>query len=112
MTIGDNASVTAENRSRIQAVLPAYSVGGVVGRGAHGVVLDGRHLHLGRAVAIKQLAAQFASDDSVRRRFLAEAQLLATLDHPHIVPVYDFVDDDGLCLLVRSEERRVGKECA
>jgi serine/threonine-protein kinase len=36
----------------------------------------------------------------VRSRFLAEARLLASLDHPHVVPVYDFVEREGLCLLV------------
>ena len=36
----------------------------------------------------------------VRRRFTAEAQVLASLDHPHVVPVYDFVEREGICLLV------------
>ena len=80
--------------------LPAYEIGGELGRGGWGVVLSGKHRQLGRDVAIKQLPRAFAVDESIRSRFTVEARLLASLDHPHIVPVYDFVEQDGLCLLV------------
>ena len=65
-----------------------------------GVVVSGQHRQLGRRVAIKQLPEAFATDPAVRRRFTAEAQVLASLDHPHVVPVYDFVEREGVCLLV------------
>jgi serine/threonine-protein kinase len=65
-----------------------------------GVVLAGRHRQLGRDVAIKQLPPAFAADEEVRRRFGQEARTLASLAHPHIVPVYDYVELEGLCLLV------------
>ena len=80
--------------------LPAYEIGDELGRGGWGVVLAGKHRQLGRDVAIKQLPRAFAADQSIRSRFTVEAKLLASLDHPHIVPVYDFVEQDGLCLLV------------
>jgi non-specific serine/threonine protein kinase len=51
-------------------------------------------------VAIKQLPFAFGADPAVRARFIAEARVLATLDHPHIVAIYDFVDFEELCLLV------------
>ncbi|ABG94991.1 possible protein kinase [Rhodococcus jostii RHA1] len=85
---------------RVTAALPAYEVGGELGHGGWGIVLAGRHRALGRPVAIKQLPPAFATDPGIRRRFTAEGQLLASLDHPHVVPVYDFVEHDGLCLLV------------
>ena len=85
---------------RVVAALPAYEISSELGRGAHGVVLAGRHRQLGRLVAIKQLPVAFGADDAVRERFIAEARVLATLDHPHIVAIYDFVDEEGLCLLV------------
>src|SRR6516165_9141260 len=84
----------------VQAALPGYEIGQELGRGAMGVVLAARHRMLERDVAIKRLPPAFASDDEVRRRFGQEARTLAALVHAHIVPVYDFVDREGLCLLV------------
>ncbi len=83
--------------------LPNYEINGELGRGGWGVVLGARHRQLGREVAIKELPRAFASDPTVRARFVAEARLLASLDHPHIVPVYDYVERDGLCLLVMEK---------
>ena len=88
---------------KVKAALPAYDVGGELGRGGWGVVLEARHRRLGREVAVKQLPRAFAADPSVRARFVAEARVLASLDHPHIVPVYDYVEFDGLCLLVMEK---------
>ncbi len=85
---------------RVVEALPAYDVGGELGRGGWGLVLSGRHRQLGRAVAIKELPRAFAADASVRARFATEARVLASLDHPHIVPVYDYIESEGLCLLV------------
>lgn len=84
----------------IGAALPDYEVSRELGRGAMGVVYLGRHRRLGRDVAIKELAGPLADDGEVRSRFLTEARTLATLDHPHVVPVYDYVEDGGRCLLI------------
>jgi serine/threonine protein kinase len=84
----------------LAAVLPNYEIAGELGRGGFGVVRAGRHRQLDRAVAIKELPAALANDPGVRARFVTEARVLASLDHPHIVPVYDYVEQDGLCLLV------------
>ena len=94
--------MTLDHREVIEA-LPNYEVGAELGRGGWGVVLAGRHRQLGRDVAIKQLPRAFAADAVVRARFVDEARLLASLDHPHIVPIYDFVEQDGLCLLVMEQ---------
>jgi serine/threonine protein kinase len=85
---------------QIRAALPGYELGGQIGRGGCGVVLSAVHLRLQRQVAIKQIPPQFAQDSVIRRRFAAEAQLMASIEHPHVVPVYDFVEHDGMCLLV------------
>jgi hypothetical protein len=91
------------DRDLVVAALDAYDLGGEIGRGGWGIVLEGRHKQLQREVAIKQLPRAFAADPAVRGRFVAEARLLASLDHPHIVPVFDFVERDGLCVLVMEK---------
>jgi Protein kinase domain len=88
------------DRELLSNALPAYDIGEELGQGGMGVVVSGQHRQLGRRVAIKQLPDAFAADPGVRRRFTAEAQVLASLDHPHVVPVYDFVEREGVCLLV------------
>lgn len=88
------------NEERIRVALPGYDVGGQIGHGGCGVVLSGLHRSLRRQVAIKQIPPQFADDVRVRRRFVAEARLMAAIDHPHVVPVYDYIEHDDLCLLV------------
>ncbi|WP_167473207.1 serine/threonine-protein kinase [Nocardia arthritidis] len=84
----------------VRRALPGYEVGGELGRGGCGVVLAGKHRRLGRPVAIKQIPPQFAHDELVRRRFVAEARVMAAIDHPHVARVFDYVEQDELCLLV------------
>jgi len=90
----------AFDRELLSNALPAYDIGEELGAGGMGVVVSGQHRQLDRRVAIKQLPVSDAADPEVRRRFTAEARVLASLDHPHVVPVYDFVERDDVCLLV------------
>ncbi len=61
-----------------------------IGQGRLGVVFRGVQPNVGRDVAIKVLHQEVASDASFIRRFEPEAQAVAGLEHPHIVPVYDY----------------------
>jgi serine/threonine-protein kinase len=88
------------DRQLVVDAMPNYEVGGEVGRGGWAVVLHARHRILDREVAIKQLPVAFGADPVVRARFVEEARLVAKLDHPHIAPVYDFVEKDAMCLIV------------
>jgi len=88
------------DRRRVVDALPNYEVGDEIGRGGWAVVLHARHRILDREVAVKHLPVAFGADPVVRARFVAEARLVARLDHPHIVPVYDFVESNGTYLIV------------
>ncbi|GAA3396986.1 serine/threonine-protein kinase [Cryptosporangium minutisporangium] len=91
------ASDVLFDRAKIANALPSYELGRQVGSGGFGLVLEGRHRQLGRPVAIKVLSMH---DPAAERRFLAEAQVMAAFDHPHVVHVHDYADDEGLCVLV------------
>jgi len=55
---------------------------------------------LGRTVAVKVMAPQFADDDGFVMRFRREAQAAASIGHPHIVSVFDTGSDDGVHFIV------------
>jgi serine/threonine-protein kinase len=66
-----------------------------IGTGASAQVFLADDVRLRRRVAVKLLHAALAEDDAFLRRFRAEAQAAAALNHPNIVAVYDWGDDDG-----------------
>jgi serine/threonine-protein kinase len=75
--------------------IAGYEVDAVLGRGGVGVVYQARYLRLNRPVALKMLlAGPFARPEEVER-FLREAQAVAALHHPNIVPVYEAGEVDG-----------------
>ncbi|MDV7390981.1 protein kinase, partial [Arthrospira platensis SPKY1] len=77
-----------------------YQVLGEVGRGGMAVVYRAYDPRFRREVAVKVLPRQFTHDHTFRSRFEREAQTIATLEHPAIVPVYDFGEEDEQPYLV------------
>ena len=67
-----------------------YEVVREVGRGGMAVVYLARDPHVNRQVAVKVLPRQFTYDPQFRARFQREAEAVAALEHPAIVPVYDY----------------------
>ena len=73
-----------------------YRVVGKIGKGAMGEVYKAQDPLLNRFVAIKTIAPALAAEPDFRRRFQREAQSAARLNHPNIVTVFDFGEEDGL----------------
>ncbi|MBV9952678.1 MAG: protein kinase [Acidimicrobiia bacterium] len=80
--------------------LRGYVLEQVLGEGAFGTVYRSVQPGIDREVAVKVIRAELAGDPEFVRRFEAEAQLVAHLEHPHIVPLYDFWREPGGAYLV------------
>lgn len=70
-------------------VVAGYIIESVLGAGGMGTVYRAKHPTLPRHDALKVLSGDHSHDDQFRERFLREADLAATLDHPNIVAVYN-----------------------
>src|SRR5579872_1312639 len=75
-------------------LIGAYRVESVLGRGGMGTVYRAQDTRLNRPVAIKILSDSLA-DAAARRRFQREAQMASSLNHPHLLTVYDVGEFDG-----------------
>jgi serine/threonine protein kinase len=85
--------------------LAGQSLGGYlleeeIGRGSMGMVYRGKQIALGREVAIKVLPRALARDASYVARFIREAQIIAGLNHPNIVQIYDAGQQGGFLYFV------------
>src|SRR3970282_2162631 len=70
-----------------------------------GAVYRAEEEELSRKVALKVIAPELAQDDRFRERFLRESQLAASLDHPHVIPIYQAGEEEGpLSLAIREVE--------
>lgn len=73
----------------------AYRLIGLAGAGGMGVVYRAEQQPLGRIVALKVIRPEVAGSSDYQARFLREARLAAAVNHPHIVPVFDFGEHAG-----------------
>lgn len=78
---------------------PRYEITAAIGSGDFAAVYRARDRELGREVAIKQIHQQYLNDPRRLERFWREAQLLASLEHPHIMTIYDIVRPHGWLVL-------------
>jgi serine/threonine protein kinase len=90
---------------QVSPVLPAhigrYRIEKILGQGAFGTVYLAHDDELRRPVAIKVPNRERVSSPAEAEEYLAEARVVARLDHSHIVPVFDVGrTEDGLCFVV------------
>ena len=106
----------SELRSRLEAGLSGrYTLERELGQGGMAIVYLARDLRHGRSVALKVLNPEISAEIGAER-FLREIKMAAGLTHPHILPVYDSGDADGLLFYVmpnmegRSLRERIDAE--
>lgn len=80
--------------------LGQYLILGQVGKGGMATVYKAYHERLDRHVAVKVMHNAFTTDDGFIARFEREARIVGKLEHPNIVPIYDYADQNGTPYLV------------
>jgi serine/threonine-protein kinase len=79
--------------------IAGYRLEEPIGQGGMAVVFRARDERLERQVALKILSPGLAADESFRRRFIRESRSAAAVDHPHIIPVFEAGEADGVLFL-------------
>ncbi|HEC23072.1 MAG TPA: hypothetical protein ENI95_09155 [Chloroflexi bacterium] len=86
----------------IGRMLGPYEIVDKIGHGGMADVYRAVQPSIGREVAIKVLPAHFLQDPSFLQRFTREVRVISRLQHPRILPVYDFGEQDGLPYIVMA----------
>lgn len=84
----------------IGKTLGSYRLVEQIGQGGMATVFKAYQPSMDRYVAVKILPSHFTQDATFVARFTQEARVLARLEHPHILPVYDYGEQEGITYLV------------
>jgi serine/threonine-protein kinase len=79
--------------------IAGYRIEALIGRGGMAEVFRAVDERLGRQVALKVLAPSLSRDDAFRQRFIRESRAAAAVDDPHIIPVYEAGDANGVLFI-------------
>ncbi len=80
--------------------LGPYQIINQIGKGGMAAVYKAYHAAVDRYVAIKIISNQLVENAEFLKRFQQEARLIARLEHPHILPIHDFGEADGVPYMV------------
>jgi tRNA A-37 threonylcarbamoyl transferase component Bud32 len=121
-----DSAEAAKHRAELQRLLgDSCELRGLLGRGGFAEVYEGWDPRLKRALAVKTLRTDLAASDALVKRFRLEAEAIAQLRHPHVIPIYSVggegsigyfvmpkVDGGSLAtLLAREGQLTVGESC-
>jgi predicted ATPase len=91
--------VSVDGNLEIGTELAGYRIEGLLGRGGMGYVYSAEHLLLGRRAAIKTLLPELAEDGDFKERFIRESRVVASIDHPNVIPIYDAGEAEGVAYI-------------
>ena len=88
--------MTVHGDLEIGSQLAGYRILRLLGQGGTGLVYEAEHVVLGRKAALKTLLPYLVDDAEFRERLIRESRVVAALDHPTVIPIYDAGDVDGV----------------
>ncbi len=96
ITVGDVELAYEMTDALLGSEISGYRIDDRLGHGMTGTVYRATQLSLNRTVAVKILSPELTRDRAFVERFLREAQVVARLNHPNVVPIYDAAEIDGI----------------
>ncbi|HUD36869.1 MAG TPA: serine/threonine-protein kinase [Streptosporangiaceae bacterium] len=81
------------------AQIASYRIDRLIGRGGMATVYRATDVRLDRQVALKVLIPELARNETFRQRFILESRAGASLDHPHVIPVFEAGETDGVLFI-------------
>jgi serine/threonine protein kinase len=94
--VDDRGPAAERPHGMVGREIAAYRIEAEIGRGGMATVYRARDLRLDRTVALKLLSPALTRNEVFRERFISESRLAAGLDHPHIIPVFEAGEADGV----------------
>ncbi len=81
------------------SLIAGYRLESRIGAGGMAIVFRARDERLGRVVALKMLSPELDADDGFRQRFIRECRVATSIDDPHIIPIHDAGEADGVLFI-------------
>lgn len=97
---GPQLDLSAARRRLQDAIGEGYEVGDLIGKGGFAEVFAAHDLGLKREVAVKVLRSDLVTSHELLARFQREAQAIAALRHPNIIPIYSVGENDGVAFFI------------